>query len=277
MGIDSVITSTDMDKFANLLKALLNLDLDIKRLYHISPSYNFYPCLHYVVIRTSWGCPFNCSYCGIKFIHPSYFARDIDIVYEEILKFYQRGIKNFAFYDDALLYQPERIKYLLRKLNKQNIDLTFHTPNGLHARYIDEELAKLMYKARFVNPRLSLESIDEEFQRETGAKVYSFEIERAVSLLRKAGYKDWEYSIYLLIGLPGENLDTVEKSILYAKKLKAKPLLAEYSPIPGTPLAKGIKLPLDEPLFHNNTILPAYELKDWPKIQRLKDLAHKLP
>jgi radical SAM superfamily enzyme YgiQ (UPF0313 family) len=290
---DFVIKSTELENFAKLAKKLLNIEMEINDLYQISPCYDFYPSLHYIVIRTSWGCPFNCSYCGIKLIQPEFIERNIENVFGEIKEFYLKGIKNIAFYDDALLYHTDRIKYLLRKTIKENIVLNFHTPNGLHARFIDQELAKLMYQVKFINPRLSLESIDEDFQKNSGAKVFNYEIEKAVYFLKKAGYKDFEYSIYLLIGLPQENLETIRKSIEYVKNLKAKPLLAEYSPIPnvaflrrvssgsrvfgisGTEISKKIKHTIDEPLFHNNSIFPAYELKDWKKLQELKELARE--
>jgi len=73
--------------------------------------------------------------------------------------------------------------------------------------------------------------------------------------------------------LPDENLDMVKTSIEYAKKLKAKPLLAEYAPIPGTEIAKKIKYDLSEPLYHNNSIFPAYSPGEWKYLQELKDLA----
>ena len=61
--------------------------------------------------------------------------------------------------------------------------------------------------------------------------------------------------------LPGQRAEEVEESVALVEGTGAKPLLVEYSPIPGIPLfaeAKGMS-PFDsenEPLFHNNSILP---------------------
>jgi len=70
-----------------------------------------------------------------------------------------------------------------------------------------------------------------------------------------------------------------------AYDLWAKPLgllyLAEYSPIPGTPLwQEAVQCsPFDlqgEPLFHNNTILPCrWDGFDWDDLQTLKAMAHR--
>jgi len=273
LGADFIVKSTEMEKFCKLIKEFVKIEITPQEIYKISPDYSVYMRLPYVVIRTSWGCVFNCTYCGIKFIHPEYKERDISLVIKEIEFFYRKGITNFAFYDDALLYNSRRVKYFLKILAEKNISVNFHTPNGLHARFIDEELAQLMHNARFINPRLSLESAEEKFQHKTGGKVFLSDFEKAIYNLRKAGYRDWEYSAYLLIGLPDENLDMVKTSIEYAKKLKAKPLLAEYAPIPGTEIAKKIKYDLSEPLYHNNSIFPAYSPGEWKYLQELKDLA----
>ena len=40
------------------------------------------------------------------------------------------------------------------------MDIRFHCPNGLHARLIDDELAKLMKESGFRTLRLSLETVN---------------------------------------------------------------------------------------------------------------------
>ena len=52
-------------------------------------------------------------------------------------------MSDVAFYDDALLVNAKsHIVPILRELRKRKPDLRFHTPNGLHARMIDDELAR---------------------------------------------------------------------------------------------------------------------------------------
>ena len=65
----------------------------------------------------------------------------------------------------------------------------------------------------------------------------------------------------LIAELPGQRAEEVGESVALVEGTGAKPILVEYSPIPGTPLfaeAKRIS-PFDienEPLFHNNSIFP---------------------
>jgi len=64
-----------------------------------------------------------------------------------------------------------------------------------------------------------------------------------------------------LCGLPGQRAQEVQDSIDFVRKCGAKPMLAEYSPIPGTKMwAEAVaSSPFDiqaEPLYHNNSLLP---------------------
>jgi len=66
-----------------------------------------------------------------------------------------------------------------------------------------------------------------------------------------------------MAGLPGQRAEEVVESIGFVEETGAKPILVEYSPIPGTPLFEKAKeisyYDVDkEPLFHNNSILPCH-------------------
>ena len=98
----------------------------------------------------------------------------------------------------------------------------------------------------------------------------------AVRNLKRAGYPENEIGVYIMAGLPGQRVGEVEESIIFVKESGAKPMLVEYSPIPQTPLfekaKKMSKFDLEnEPLFHNNSILPCqWEGFSLADLQRLK-------
>ncbi len=87
------------------------------------------------------------------------------------------------------------------------------------------------------------------------------ELRQAVAYLREAGYESRDIGVYLLCGLPGQPSREMEAGIDLVAAAGARPILAEYSPIPGTPLwgeALGhARYDIaGEPLFQNNTLLP---------------------
>jgi radical SAM superfamily enzyme YgiQ (UPF0313 family) len=159
----------------------------------------------------------------------------------------------------------------------RKISCTFHTPNALHVRAIDREVADLLFRTGFKTIRLGLETAEELFQAESGGKVNNQDFQAAVANLKKAGYPGEAVGVYLLVGLPGQKVKEVEESIAFVQESGARPILVEYSPIPGTPLFERARQfsPYDienEPLFHNNSLLPCqWEGFTWADFRRLKE------
>ncbi len=226
------------------------------------PDYDLYPKLDYAIIITSKGCPFRCSYCASYFVSGGYFERNPEKVVEEIAEYrFKKGIKNIVIYDDAFLLNKKRAKGVLKGIIKNKIRAYYHLPNGLHARFIDEEMAELLYKAGFVEIRLGFEISDEEIQRETGGKVTSQELIDAMNNLEKAGYERKDIGIYIMVGLPYLPMKKVVDAILFANDLGGRLHLSEYSPVPHTKDYENLDTDLrrlldNEPLYHNNIVFP---------------------
>ncbi len=249
------------------------------------PYINDYPIFDmqshcpYVIVMTSYGCPFNCPYCGSKLLFSYFKKRDPEEVFEEIRFWYENHkIIDFAFYDDALLFDFENhLGIILEKIISKNLKVRFHTPNAIHARFITREVAKLLKKAEFKTIRIGLERVEERLDNKLSLE----EFLQAVNYLKEVGFKEKEIGAYLLYGIPGENFDAFKKSLLFLKEHRIPPYLAEFSPVPKTlffEIAKNeSRYPLEEdPIFHNNTIFPALKNPDWEKIKEVKDLARKI-
>jgi radical SAM superfamily enzyme YgiQ (UPF0313 family) len=242
------------------------------------PAYELYETLEYVTLRTSRGCPFKCSYCGWYLLNSSFEHQEPSIVVDEIEYFNKElGVKNFSFYDDALLYNAEEhFLKIMEGIIKRRIRALFHTPNGLHNRFLTEKLATLLRTSGFVNPRLALETSSPVRQADT-AKTTNREFLKALSYLREAGYGSGDIGVYILIGLPGHAVSEVEASIRFASANGVRIFLEEYSPIPGTKdyIRAGLAENSD-PLIHNNSAFLYYNGRRSDEAQRLKDLVHRL-
>jgi len=236
------------------------------------PAFDLLHGLTYVCLLTSTGCPYRCRYCASFFLNPGLSKREPSHVLEEILHWHhQYKIRDFAFYDDALLVGfDDHLAVILEALVKLNLKLRFHTPNALHLREITPEIAELLRLSGFQTIRLGLETSDMGRHDAMDNKVSEGEFERALSHLHRAGFTKGEIGAYILMGLPGQSLDSVLKTIEYVGHSGAMPYLAEYSPIPHTPMwemaVEHSEYDLSsEPLFQNNTLLPC-----WDKTQRAK-------
>jgi len=215
---------------------------------------------------------------------PNFVQREPYDVFQELLHDYEvLSIRHFAFYDDALLvHSPDHLEPFIQHVIDANLNCTFHTPNGLHARYITEYLADLMFRSGFKTIRLSLETIDPVRQQDTGGKVTGDELTQAVKFFKKAGFTGSQLGIYLFIGLPGQSLAETEETIRYVHSLGVQAHLCEYSPIPGTPdwpilEQQGYISPDDDPLIHNNSIFIHHKHHiSFERMQNLKDWVRAL-
>ena len=232
-----------------------------------------------IPLLTSRGCPLRCPYCASRLLQPGFLQRSPREVILEIEHWHVScGATDFAFYDDALLINPgEHILPLLKMIVERRFRVRFHAPNGLHVAGIDAGLAELMYRAGFKTLRLGLETADPALQRETGNKASRADFGSAARALRSAGFTRDEVGAYILAGLPGQSSASVRGSISFVQEHGIRPCLTEYSPIPGTAFweraVAASPFPLqDEPLFHNNTLLPCrsddFTIEDMETLKR---------
>src|SRR3989338_4750383 len=237
------------------------------------PAYDLLPDKEILPIQLTVGCPFRCTYCASRIFNPRFGMKDPVNLFEEVM-YYNRtfGTKSFVFYDDALTYlDSDGIKRFLRLIIASGLQFAFHTPNGLHARFIDEELAELFKKTNFKDLRISLETSDESVQQFTGGKVNNNDLKLALRNLKEAGFAKKDLGVYILMGASYIDMEKTMDDILFINSLGAKAILVSYSPIPGTVdykiLVKNkiIKENID-PLWHNKTIfsellMPSYVQK----------------
>jgi len=228
-----------------------------------SPAWDLYPKLDYAVLLTSRGCPYRCTFCASHRLFHGFETRDPEACAQEVVDLYRhRRIRDFAFYDDALLLDAEQhILPMSDALISRQLPLRLHAPNGLHAKAITPELAERLRQAGFRTVRLSFESSDLRRQREMGAKITNEGLAAAVENLKRAGYQGKELEAYVLMGLPGQALEEVISSVLFVTQCGIKTKLARFSPIPGTrEWDRAVEMygfdPQADPLLHNNSVHP---------------------
>jgi hypothetical protein len=228
------------------------------------------------ILKITEGCPFRCTYCSVPVVYPSFAARPLDTCVEEARQLARLGTRHVAFYDDALLFKADRILLpFLERILREGLDLSFHTPNALNARFITPEITRLMVRAGFKTFFLGFESSTYGWQRKTGGKVYSEEFSDAVYALRDAGAAS--ITAYIIIGHPDSEEQNVEESIRFAAAQGARVMLSEFAPIPGTPDGEACRAttPLDEPLNHNKTAFTLRALGT-ERVNGLKTLAKQV-
>lgn len=128
------------------------------------------------------GCFRKCEFCGTWKIEPEeIFDRDIA----------QRVKKNHViFYDNNFLRNPN-IKEILTelanvKINNRNV--IYESQSGFDGRILNQEIANLLKKARFINPRIAWDNSYEDWSK----------IKKQIDLLVNAGYNSKDIYIFIL-------------------------------------------------------------------------------
>ncbi|MFZ5451557.1 MAG: B12-binding domain-containing radical SAM protein [Thermodesulfobacteriota bacterium] len=242
------------------------------------PALDLIRHLPYLPILTSRGCPFDCTYCASRLLQPRYQRRQPLTVIEEMRYWQERlHLTDVAFYDDALLLDADNhLLVILEELAKQSLSFRFHTPNGLHTGLITKEVARWLKRSQFATLRLGVETVALGSER-LDHKLQAGELEAALRYLQEAGFRREEIGVYLLMGLPHQEEAEITTSIRRVKELGGAPVLAQYSPIPGTELwAQAVATSrydlARDPLFHNNSLFPCWPQFSWERYSRLKRL-----
>ena len=266
LGADLIIDRAHLEP----LWQLLHLTPRLQEL----PLWEAYADLHVGVLKLADGCPFKCTYCSVPQVYPPFVARPLERSLAELAWLRQCGVQHVAFYDDALLFKPAQILVpFLRQVLQRGLEVHFHTPNALNARFITKDIARLMVQAGFQTFYLGFESSAYAWQRRTGGKVYAHELEQAVAHLVSAGADIQQMTAYLIIAHPQTDQQDVEASMHFAHSLGLRLMLSEFSPIPGTPDGECCRawVNLEEPLWHNKTVFPLLFLGA-AEVERLKAL-----
>ena len=226
----------------------------------VLPAHDLAPHADAGALLTSVGYPFCCAYCGVAALQPSYRPFEPERVEQEVKALTGLGIRDIAIYDDALLVDSDRAAEVLERVAALGQDLRLHAASGLSCRGVTPRVARAMSGAGFDTVRLGLETADPAAQGALGGKVTTADFLAALENLEAAGFSRANVGVYVMVAMPGQRRHEVEQTVDAVLQAGARPHLAEYSPVPGSPMFQAAQVSstwdLSEPLCHNPTLLP---------------------
>lgn len=248
-------------------------------------AYDLAPKADSAPLLCSLGCPLNCLYCGVKQLQPRYCRFPLSRIEQDLQNIARAGIRDIAIYDDAFLANPQAALEILDHIAALRLNLRLHAASGLSCRFLDEKVARAMVRAGFSTIRLGLETAQADEQVRLGNKASLEEFRAAVAHLLAAGLPRQAIGVYLLVGLPKQTIASIESSLAEVLSLDLQPHLAEYSPVPQSPMFKEAcalaaathpdQPNLEaEPLWHNPTLLPCASPEFTPAV--LHELKEKI-
>lgn len=162
-----------------------------------------------IQIRTSYGCPFACSFCSYPTTAREWTTLDIADIERHLDSISKISrVKRIIFIDDTFNAPPKRFKQILSLLSKYQ----FEWFSFLRVQYIDEEDAKMMRESGCKGVYLGIESANDAVLKNMNKKVTASQFAKGVNLLNKYGV---DYLAAFVLGFPGENYGTIRDTMRF--------------------------------------------------------------
>lgn len=243
------------------------------------PVYDTRPS--YAIITGGRGCPFNCAFCAQLKLNDGRRTvqyRDPEDVAEEIVQKQQDyKIREIAFYEDNLLFNRDNFLARLDAINQRGLKLEIYAPEGIEPRLIEYELLFRMRRAGFRKIHLALETIDNEIGRGWNRRQATIEkFDLAVKIAQECGFQvgAQDLNAFVIFGLPGEDLQAVVNTAIYASHRVGSVVPMLFTPVPGSILFEQHHQYLMENMgwdLHqlNGKLLPflEYNRQNYPEIR----------
>ena len=188
-------------------------------------------------VITSRGCPARCTFCNAKAVWGNkYRMRSVENVIEEMrLLSNNYGIQEIMFEDDNLTLNPVRARALFSSMKKEGFNFIWDTPNGVGSWSLDESLLDLMKESGCIRLNFPVESGSQSVLEEIIKKPLNLSrIKQLIAHCKKIGLS---YSIFLVIGMPGEKIEDIWKSFRFAAECGCfSPNISVATPYPGSQL-----------------------------------------
>ena len=212
------------------------------------PRWDLMPIDRYVIPRSSVsgderflpmlssrGCPFGCNYCpypigqGLKWRFRS--ASNVVDEMEQLVRVH--GVGHILFRDPMFSMQQKRVVAICDEVVRRGIQV--HWKCETRVDCLDEPTIVAMARAGCVGVNFGVESIDPDVQKGVHRKpITEADFVETVGLLHKHAISTFAFFV---VGLPGDTLDTILRSVEFAVRIRAKwTQFTVATPFVGTPM-----------------------------------------
>lgn len=117
-----------------------------------------------LTIQGSRGCPYNCAYCH-KIWPKTHITRTAENIFNEVLLYYNIGVRRFAFLDDIFNLDKENSSRFFLMVIDNGLKVQLFFPNGVRGDILTKDYIDLMVKAGTTIIGMSLETASPRLQK----------------------------------------------------------------------------------------------------------------
>ncbi len=234
-----------------------------------------------ISIITSRGCPYYCTFCFHLIFGHRYRGRTAENVFNEIELLHKKyDVRGFMFEDDTFVLDKKRVYKLCDLITESRLKI-YWTCNA-RIDLVDEELIKKMKRAGCIAISYGIESGNQAQLDKIKKGISVEQAYKVIDMTKRAGIM---IHAFVMVGIPGETIDTVSDSIKFCKKAGLHVEFTILTPIPGSQIyqdaleTKTMKVTADE-LVENwgswlNEVLVNFTNLSNEKLIELKRIAEK--
>ncbi len=167
-------------------------------------------------VQTRRGCPMDCSYCSTGAIEGRLLRkRSPELVVQWLADWGKEGIRKFHFVDNTFNLPKSYARELCDRIVAAGLDIAWRCI--LYPSTIDEGLVQAMARAGCAEVALGFESGSEAMLNSFHKRFKPEDVRKAADLLAGHGITRMGF---LLLGGPGETMQSVRESLEFADSLK---------------------------------------------------------
>lgn len=201
------------------------------------PGINYFnpvvKAMPYTTIQTSRGCPGRCIFCTAPtFYGRKYRFRSAAKVIEELALIKEQGFREVFFRDEVFTAFKARNLEICDAMISRKLQLSWIA--NARVDMIDKESITAMKKAGCHMLKFGVESGSNEILNNYNKGINIVQTESAFRIAREAGI---DTHAHIVLGGPGETVETIRRTIAFAKKIRASTAsFGILTPYPGTEL-----------------------------------------
>ncbi len=190
------------------------------------------------LIETMHGCLFHCSYCSHGNTDKKVTSKSARQVVDEIeILVKEYHVERLEFLDAEFSAYLYRAKEICRLIIERGLEFTWFVNNRVDL--VDEELLYLMKSAGCVEIAYGIETADPNLQKIINKNLNLEVAAKNITMTKEAGIT---VSLFMMIGIPGENRESIEKNIEFLSRVKPDEFaISTLFLVPGTDLYRQIK------------------------------------
>jgi len=170
----------------------------------------------FTTLVSSRGCPFRCSFCGIrKFARGMWRPRSVENVIKELELLRSEGYEQFLFADDNFTLNAKRVAKLCRRIRKNGMDIEWFCDSRVD--HVSYDMFREMVRAGCRCLFFGIESANQRILDYYKKGITPEQSESAVRKARKAGMDIIVGSF--IVGAPDETRREIVNTLQFANKL----------------------------------------------------------